>query len=57
VVVLNASGALVASGTTNAQGVIQMTVPPVGGLELTVLTTDVVGVPVHGGQALSITIQ
>ncbi|MFT7464139.1 MAG: hypothetical protein ACI9EF_002488 [Pseudohongiellaceae bacterium] len=56
VVVTNASGVVVASGQTNAQGMIQLTVPPLSGLELDVLDTVVVGMPVFGGQAVLITI-
>ena len=56
VIVTSPSGAIVASGTTNAQGMIQLMVPAMIGLELDVLDTTVVGLPVAGGQAILITI-
>ncbi len=56
VVVTSPSGAIVATGTTNAQGMTQLMVPAMIGLELDVLDTTVVGLPVAGGQAILITI-
>lgn len=56
VVVTSPSGSIVATGTTNAQGMNQLMVPAMIGLELDVLDTTVVGLPVAGGQAILITI-
>ena len=55
-VVTTPSQGVVALGTTNAQGVVVLDVPVGSNLQLSVLGTDVVGLPVHAGQVISITI-
>jgi hypothetical protein len=56
VAVTTSLGQLVATGVTDVQGVVVLGVPPAVGLELDVIGTGVVGVPVHAGQVVSITI-
>ena len=55
-VVTTPSQGVVALGTTNAQGVVVLAVPVGSDLQLSVLGTDVIGLPVHAGQVISITI-
>ena len=56
IVITTAGGAVVAAGATTTPGTLLMTVPAMNGLHLTVLGTSVVGLPVHGGQSVSILI-
>lgn len=56
IVITLSGGTVIAGGTTNAPGTLLMSVPATSGLELTVLGTAVVGLPVHGGQSVSIII-
>ena len=56
VAVTAASGAVVALGTTNAHGIVVLDLPSGFGLELDVVGTSVVGLPVHAGQSVSIVV-
>jgi len=55
-VITTPGAGVVASGITNSSGVVVLSVPALPGLELDILGTTVVGVPVHGGQVVSIVI-
>jgi hypothetical protein len=50
------SGAVVAFGKTNAAGVAVLLLPAGRGLELDILGTSVVGLPVHAGQSVQVVI-
>lgn len=56
IAVTTSAGQVVATGVTNAQGVVVLGVPAAGDLELDVLGTGVVGVPVQAGEVVTIVI-
>ncbi len=57
VVVTAPGGAVVAAGATGKGGLVRLSVPSMPGLELDVLGTGVAGLPVQGGQTVSIMIR
>ena len=56
IAVTTPSQGVVALGVTNDQGIVVLKVPADAGLELDVIGTSVVGLPVHAGQVVAITI-
>ena len=56
VVVTAPGGAVVGLGSTDTDGLLSLNVPAMPGLELDVVGTSVIGLPVHGGQIVAITL-